>query len=62
VGASRRAVAVVHAGRAHGVMLLPVVMAAVVTVMAGDLKAGEEDGRDDKHDAGDDDNPRREPV
>jgi hypothetical protein len=52
---------VVHASRSHGVVLLPVV-ASVVTVMAGDLEAGEEDGRDDEDDAGNDHDPRREPV
>jgi hypothetical protein len=55
--------AVVHARWAHDVVLPHVaVMAAVVTVVAGDLEAGEEDGRDDEYDAGDDHNPRREPV
>jgi len=52
--------AVVHAVVAHGV-LPPVVMASVV-VVAGNLEAGEEDGRDDEQDSGDDHYPRREPV
>lgn len=55
------ALAVVHAMVAHGV-LPPVVMASVVTVVAGNLEAGEENGHDDEQDAGDDHNPRREPV
>jgi hypothetical protein len=51
-----------HATRAHGVggVLVPV-MASVV-VVAGEFEAGEENGRDDEQDAGDDHNPRREPV
>ena len=56
------AVAVVHASCAHGVVLPPIVVASVVTVVAGNLEAGEEDGRDDEQDPGDDHNPRREPV
>lgn len=60
--ASPRAVAVVHAPWAHGVVLRPVVVASVVTMMAGNLEAGEEDGRDDEQDPGDDHNPCREPV
>jgi hypothetical protein len=51
----------VHARVAHGV-LLPVVVASVVTMVARNLEAGEEDGRDDEQDPGDDHNPRREPV
>jgi hypothetical protein len=52
-----------HATWAHGVggVVVPVV-ASVVTLVAGDLEAGEENGRDDEQDAGDDYNPRREPV
>ena len=42
-------------------VLVPVVMASVVAV-AGDFEAGEENGRDDEQDSGDDHNPRREPV
>ena len=53
--------AVVHAVVAHGVLPHGVV-ASVVMVMAGNLEAGEEDGRDDEDDAGDDHYPRREPV
>ena len=45
----------------HGV-LLPVVMASVMTVVAGDLETGEEDAHCDEHDAGDDHDPRRESV
>ena len=54
--------AVMHATRAHGVggMLVPV-MASVV-VVAGQFEAGEENTHDDEQDAGDDHNPRREPV
>lgn len=52
----------VRAARAHGVVLPRVVVASVVVVMAGDLETGEEDGRGDKDDAGDDDHPRRETV
>jgi len=54
--------AVVRATGTHGVVLSPVVMASVVTMVAGNLEAGEEDGRDDEQDPGDDHNPRREPV
>jgi hypothetical protein len=46
----------------HGVVLLPVVVAAVVTVMSGNLEAGEKDGRDDENDAGDNHNPGSESV
>ena len=53
-------VVVVHVRLAHGVVP-PVVVASVMTNV-GDLEAGEEDGRDDEHDAGDDHDPRREPV
>jgi hypothetical protein len=56
------AVAVMHAPRTHRVVLRPVVMAAVVTVMAGNLEAREEDAHRDEHDAGDDHDPRRESV
>ena len=49
----------VHGRMAHG-GVVPVV-ASMVTV-AGDFEAGEENGRDDEQDPGDDDNPRREPV
>ena len=52
------AVVVVHA-LAHG--MVPPVVASVVTKV-GDFEAGEEDGRDDEQDPGDDHNPRREPV
>ena len=62
VEVSPRAAAVVHAPWAHGVVLPHVVVASVVMVMAGDLEAGEENGRGDEQDAGDDHNPRREPV
>lgn len=58
VGACCWAVAVVT----HGVMLLPVVVAAVMPVVSGDLEAGEEDGQSDEDDAGDDHNPRGKPV
>jgi hypothetical protein len=34
----------------------------MVTVVAGELEAGEENGRDDEQDPGDDHNPRRESV
>jgi hypothetical protein len=51
-----------HARLAHGVVLRPVVVASVVTMMACDLEAGEENGRDDEQDPGDNHNPRREPV
>lgn len=61
VGTGCRALAVVHSAVPHRVVLLPVVMATVATV-AGDLEAGEENGRDDKNDAGDNHNPRRESV
>jgi hypothetical protein len=62
VETSARAAAVMHATWAHGVggVLVPV-MASVV-VVAGEFEAGEENGRDDEQDAGDDHNPRREPV
>ena len=60
--ASRRAVAVMHAPWTHGVVLPHVGVASVVMMMAGDLEAGEENGRDDEQDAGDDHNPRRESV
>jgi hypothetical protein len=56
----RRALPVAHAVVPHGV-LLPVV-ASVVTVMAGNPKAGEENAHRDEYDARDDHNPRREPV
>jgi len=62
VEAGPLAVAVMHAPRTHRVVLRPVVMAAVVTVMAGNLEAGEEDAHRDEYDAGDDHDPRREPV
>jgi hypothetical protein len=62
VETSPLAVAVLHAAGAHGVVLPHVVVASVVMVMACDLEAGEEDGRDDEQDAGDDHNPRGEPV
>ena len=54
--------AVMHATWAHGVggVLVPV-MASVV-VVPGEFEAGKENGRDDEKDAGDDHNPRREPV
>jgi hypothetical protein len=54
---------VMHATWAHGLggVVVPVV-ASVVTVVAGDLEAGEENSRDDEQDPGDDHNPRREPV
>jgi hypothetical protein len=55
-------VAMVHATGTHGVVLRPVVMASVVTVVAGNLEAGEEDGHGDEQDPGDDHNPCREPV
>jgi hypothetical protein len=54
--------AVVHVPWTHAVVLPHVVVASVVVMMAGDLEAGEEDGRDDEQDAGDDHDPRREPV
>jgi hypothetical protein len=53
---------VVHATRPHSVGAVVPVMASVVTVVARDLEAGEENGRDDEQDAGDDYYPRREPV
>jgi hypothetical protein len=62
VRASPGAVTVVHARWPHGVVLLPILVAAVVTVMSGDLEAGEKDGRDDENDAGDNHNPRSESV
>lgn len=49
----------VHGRMAHG-GVVPVV-ASMVTV-AGDFEAGEENGRDDEQDPGDDHDPRREPV
>jgi len=55
-------VAVMHTPRTHRVVLRPVVMAPVVTVMAGNLETGEEDAHRDEHDARDDHDPRREPV
>jgi hypothetical protein len=60
VEASPRAVAVVP--WTHGVVLPHVGVPSVVMMMAGDLETGEENGRDDEQDAGDDHNPRREPV
>jgi hypothetical protein len=42
----------------HRVML--VVVAAMVTGVLAEREAGEENHRDDKHDPGDDGNPRRE--
>jgi hypothetical protein len=52
---------VVHARLAHGVVV-PVVVASVVTKVARDAEAGEENSRDDEQDPGDDHNPRCEPV
>jgi hypothetical protein len=51
-------VVVVHT-LAHGV--LPFVVASVMT-QVGHAEAGEENGRDDENDSGDDHDPRREPV
>lgn len=62
VEAGPHAVAVVHPARAHGVVLRPVLVASVVTVVARNLEAGEEDGHGDEQDPGDDHNPCREPV
>jgi hypothetical protein len=62
VEAGPLAAAVMHAPRPHRVVLRPVVMATVVTVMAGNPEAGEEHAHRDEDDPGDDHNPRREPV
>ena len=51
---------VVRTTVAHRVVVPPVVMAVMAQV--GDFEAGEEDGRDDEQDSGDDHYPRREPV
>jgi len=47
---------------AHRVLGVPSVVVAPVMTKVGDFEAGEEDGRDDEHDAGDDHNPRCESV
>ncbi len=49
----------VHGRMAHG-GVVPVV--ASMVAVAGDFEAGEENGRDDEQDPGDDHDPRREPV
>ena len=55
-------VSAVGAWLAHGVLGVPPVVMAPVMTKVGDFEAGEEDGRDDEHDAGDDHNPRCESV
>jgi hypothetical protein len=52
----------VGAWLAHGVLVVPPVVMASVMTKVGDFEAGEEDGRDDEHDAGDDHNPCCESV
>jgi hypothetical protein len=44
----------------HGVVLVVTMVEATVTRMPSEAVAGEEDGTDDEHDAGDDGDPRRE--
>jgi hypothetical protein len=53
---------VMHATWAHCVGAVVPVVTSVVAVVAGNLEAGEENGRDDEQDAGDDHNPRRESI
>jgi hypothetical protein len=47
---------------AHRVLVVPPVVMAPVVSDVGDLEAGEEDGRDDEDDAGNNDNPRCQSV
>jgi hypothetical protein len=46
----------------HRVVMAVVPVMAVVTVVARDAEAGEENRRDDEQDPGDDHNPRSKPV